>query len=169
VRRAYQLSRPQGYQRRNSYGGVSAPPRLLTMGIPPWENPAMREASDRRRVRNQETDVERLGRETHRTVATNPGPPRGRGVHHPEMFLHAVRTSRRFGNQMSGRRFGSLDLDKTFRAYRLVATPRVVDVRGVILSPPRTCIPRSHSRTGQQEWKHGGFRTGQRGGESRTT
>jgi len=133
MRRTHRWSQRRGYQLRSSYGDVTVRPRLLKRGIPLWENPAMTEASDKHRVRNQETDVEGLDGETHRTVATNPGSPSGRSVHHSKVLLHAVRTSRRLGDQMSGRRFGSLDLDKTFRAYRLVATPRVVDIRGIIL------------------------------------
>ena len=43
-------------------------------------------------------DANGLNRETYRTVATNPGPPRRRSIDHSEMLLHAVRTSRRFGN-----------------------------------------------------------------------
>ena len=102
-------------------------------------------ASGKNRVRDPKIDVKEPNRETYRTVAANPGPPSGRGVYHPEMFLHAVGTSGRFGNQMSGRRLGSLDLDKAFCTYRLVATPRVVDVRGVILSLPRN--PETNTRS----------------------
>jgi len=83
----------------------------------------MTEASDKYRFRDPETNIEGLNRKTYRTVTANSGSPRGRGVHYPEMLLHAVRTSCRFGNQMSARWFRSLDLDETFRAYRLVTTP----------------------------------------------
>lgn len=119
------------------------------MGMPPWENPAMTEASDKCGISNPEAEAEGLREKTYRTVATNPGLPRGRGVYNSEMLLHTVRTSRRFGNQMSGCRFGPLDLDKAFRAYRLIATPRIVDVHGIILSLPqrrKTRVPRLRSR-----------------------
>ena len=107
------------------------------MEMPPWENPATKGASGKYGFRNLETDVGRTNEKAYRTVTTDPSPPRRRGVHHPKMLLHAVRTSRRLGNQMSCSRLGSLDLDKAFRAYRLVATPRVVDIRGIILNRPR--------------------------------
>ena len=70
MRRAHQLLQHRGYQLRSSYGDVTVPPRLLTRGIPPWENLAMAEASDKHRIRNPETDVKGLpGRRT------EPSPP----------------------------------------------------------------------------------------------
>jgi len=75
------------------------------MRMPPLGNPAMMEASDKYRFRNPKTGIEGLNEKTYRTVTTNSCSPRRRGVHYPEMLLYAVRTSRRFGNQMSGRRF----------------------------------------------------------------
>ena len=94
----------------------------------------MTEVTDGHKFGNSRIRVKGPCRKTYRTVAADPGPPRGWGVHHPKMLLHAVRTSRRFGNQVSGCRFGSFNLNKAFCAYRLVATSRVVDVRGIILS-----------------------------------
>jgi len=66
-------------------------------GTPPWENPAMTEGSDKYGFSDPGTDIERM-HETYRTVTANPGSPRGRGVHYPEMFLYAVGTGCRFGN-----------------------------------------------------------------------
>lgn len=74
------------------------------MKTSPWENLAMTEGSDRRWLSDPETGVEGTNGKTYRTIPANPGPPRGRGVYHPEMFLDAIRASRRFGNQMGCRR-----------------------------------------------------------------
>ena len=124
----------------------------------------MTEVTDGHKFGNSRIRVKGPCRKTYRTVAADPGPPRGWGVHHPKMLLHAVRASCGFGNQMRGRRFRSLDLYKTFRAYRLVATPRVVYVRRVILIPTSNVWLTSVAQSGEHvivEW----FCVGQRNGD----
>ena len=85
----------------------------------------------------QERKVEHY---TNRSITANTCAPWGWLVYHAEIILDAIWARGWLGDNVCGGRLGSFDLHKTFCAYGLVTTSRMVNIGRVILRP-RHCQP----------------------------
>lgn len=66
------------------------------------------------------------------------GSPRGRCIHNSKVILNTVWACSRFGKDMSSGRLTAFDLNKTFRANRLIATSGAVYVGWIVQEADRT-------------------------------
>ena len=70
--------------------------------------------------------------------ASNACTPRRRFIDNAEVILNTIRTGSRFRDKVSCGRIDPLDLNETFRTYRLVTASRMVDIRRIVLELDKT-------------------------------